>query len=281
MGYLARISYLVRTQITRLLRNAHATYVDLRLFAAGKADPRLPPMRLRFVGSGDFVEIGCEMLAVLVTYGNLPRHARILEIGCGVGRVALPLTTYLGADATYDGFDVVRKAVAWCRKRITNEHPNFRFHHVTVRNTLYRFTGTSAATFRFPFPDHSFDFVFAVSLFTHLTLQEVKNYLLESHRVLSSDGHFLATFFLLNSGSNRLLPSNDRDFRFPFIDGPMRFASDKNRAVATAIDEGVLRGLIQDAGFGIERVVHGKWAGNASSLTFQDVVVCRKRPHTP
>src|SRR6058998_2088843 len=122
-----------------------AAHIDLRLWLTGKADPELPPLRMRFVGMGDFRAIGEEMLNLLVHYGGLRRTDRVLDIGSGIGRVAIPLTRYLEPSATYDGFDIVKSGVDWCRGHITPRHPNFRFHLVGVRSSEYRSRGTDAS----------------------------------------------------------------------------------------------------------------------------------------
>src|SRR5512132_200266 len=101
-----------------------AAHIDFRLWLTGKGDPELPPLRMRFVGMGDFRAIGEELLNLLVHYGSLRRTDRVLDIGCGIGRVAIPLTRYLEPTATYDGFDVVKRGIDWCRSHITPKHPN-------------------------------------------------------------------------------------------------------------------------------------------------------------
>src|SRR5688572_11865166 len=103
------------------------------MLAAGKADRGLPPLRLRFVGDGDFCSVGEQLASLVLEHGDVRPGSRLLDIGCGVGRVALPLARLLPDDVTYEGFDVVRGAVRWCRSRITPNHPSFRFRHVSVR----------------------------------------------------------------------------------------------------------------------------------------------------
>lgn len=260
--------------IERLFRYFAAAYVDLRILAAGKADPDLPPLRLRFVGDGDFRSVGEQLAALVLEHGGLRATSRLLDIGCGVGRVALPLARHLPAGVAYEGFDVVRGAVRWCRRRITRNRPNFRFRHVSVRSTEYSTFGVPAADFRFPFSDENFDCAFAFSVFTHLTLPEMRRYLRESRRVLAPGGRLIATFFLLNEESTALLPSQPSLYRFPIDAGSIRLATSANPGLAVAVDEDALRSEIDAAGFGRHSVLRGQWSGHANATTFQDLVVC-------
>ena len=253
-----------------------AAHLDLRLWLTGKSDPELPPLRLRFVGMGDFRAIGEEMLDLLVRYGGLRKTDRVLDVGSGIGRVAIPLTRYLQPPATYDGFDVVRGGVRWCRRHITPRHPNFRFHLVDVRSTEYRDRGADASRFRFPFDDASFDFVIATSLFTHLLFGETRQYLRESHRVLAPGGRLFATFFLLDDFARAALPSREPRFRFPYADGVLRYHDAGNPAAGVAIEESAALDLIREAGFDAYEIRHGHWCGRPGAVSFQDVVVCTK-----
>jgi ubiquinone/menaquinone biosynthesis C-methylase UbiE len=264
----------LRRRVRHVLDWLAAAHIDLRLWLTGKADPELPPLRLRFVGIGDFRAVGDELKDLLVRFGLKPGD-RVLDIGSGVGRVAIPLTRYLDA-GTYDGFDVVRRGVAWCRRNITGQHPNFHFHHVRVRNSEYRESGASASAFRFPFDDAAFDFAFATSLFTHLILAETRQYLNESARVLAPGGQLFATFFLLNDHSRGVLPWLDEHYRFPVDRHPVRLADAENPAAGVAIDEAVLLDLVREAGFSSYEIHYGQWAERPGGVTFQDLVLCRR-----
>ena len=255
-----------------------AGHLDFRLWLTGKTDRELPPLRLRFVGMGDFRAIGEEMLDLLVHYGGLRRSDRVLDMGSGIGRVAIPLTRYLEPPATYDGFDIVPGAVRWCRRHITPRHPNFRFHLVDVRSTEYRDRGGDASRFRFPFDDASFDFVMATSLFTHLLLDETRQYLREAHRVLAPGGRLFATFFLLDDFAKAKLPSREPRFRFGHADGVLRYHDASNPAAGVAIDEAAALASIGEAGFASHQIHYGHWCERPGGVSFQDVVVCTKAP---
>jgi len=265
------------TQIRHRLRRARqwvrAATEDARQALAGTRDPELPPVRLRFVGAGDFRSVGEEMLQLLIGTGGLKPSDRVLDVGSGIGRVAIPLTHYLDATATYDGFDIVRRGVEWCRREITPRHPHFRFHLAAVRNPEYNPRGVPAAEYRFPFEDASFDLAFATSLYTHLELDELRRYIAETHRVLAPGGTFFATFFLLNDVS---LTNMGTTYDFPIGDALVRRMKGASAASGVAFDEALVVDTLRTAGFADVRVHHGQWSGRPNGLTFQDLVTARR-----
>ena len=246
------------------LRALRDVLADVLLLVTGKRDPELPPMRLRFVGAGDFRAVGEEMVKLLTTMGGLQPGDRVLDIGCGVGRVALPLTRVL--TSTYDGFDVVKGAVRWCRRRITLRHPHFRFQHANLYNAFYNRRGVDAAHYRFPYDDASFDFAFATSVFTHLDVDSTRNYLNEAHRVLRPGGRLLATFFVLGAGH---VPGFAFEHRF---DG-YALADPKTPEEAIAFDADLLRTLAPESKWRVVRFERGAWTGRPDAPTFQDTAV--------
>jgi Methylase involved in ubiquinone/menaquinone biosynthesis len=78
-----------------------------------------PPPENVFVGDGDYRAIGAEFLGHFVRLGGLKPSDRVLDIGCGIGRMAVPLTQYLDSDAVYEGIDPVGEGIAWCTKTIS------------------------------------------------------------------------------------------------------------------------------------------------------------------
>jgi len=113
----------------------------------------------------DFAATGDEFLGHFTRLGGLEPGHRVLDIGCGIGRMARPLTRFLAPDAggRYDGFDVNPEGIAWCRDHYGSEtHPAFSFVVADLFNARYTPTGTRPrATFSFPYADGSFDFTLA------------------------------------------------------------------------------------------------------------------------
>src|SRR5689334_6338182 len=76
----------------------------------------------------------------LVTNFGLTRQSHILDIGCGVGRLAIGLISQLGGVAYYRGIDVNRTYIRWCETHIARRYPGFQFIHIDVRNLRYNDT---------------------------------------------------------------------------------------------------------------------------------------------
>ncbi|HYO74863.1 MAG TPA: class I SAM-dependent methyltransferase [Thermoanaerobaculia bacterium] len=257
-----------RDDLRDLRRYLMAAYIDLRLAVTGKADRELPPLRLRDVGGGDFRQVGDDLVKVLAEHG-LKSTDRVLDIGCGVGRVAIPLTRYLSG-GSYEGFDVVKSWVRWCRRHITSRHPSFRFTHASIYNSHYNRRGTPVETFRFPYPDQSFDFAFATSLFTHLSPAGAKNYLREAGRVLRPGGTLCATFFLTGTETFTAL-----DFKVVRDEHRLLDGDDPDAAVAFTeawLDEQLSRNVWQEPS-----MIAGSWRAGERAVMFQDLVVVKKR----
>ncbi|OYZ67215.1 MAG: hypothetical protein B7Y12_22035, partial [Rhizobiales bacterium 24-66-13] len=162
-----------------------------------------PPAGSIYVGDGDFLAIGAEFLRHFVTLGGLRRSHRVLDVGCGIGRMAVPLTQFLHPErGSYEGFDPVLEGVMWCTTTITPAYPRFRFQRLDVAHALYNPQGVvSGAELVLPFANRSFDFALMVSVATHLPPDELAIYLREIARVLAPGGKLFLTAFIVDSGA--------------------------------------------------------------------------------
>jgi SAM-dependent methyltransferase len=261
----------------RALRRLY--YVPLDAFhVARRGHNLMPPPSLMFVGDGDFRRTGEEFKGHFITLGGLKPEDRVLDVGCGVGRMALPLLTYLTRDGEYHGFDIVASGIDWCRRTITPKFPNFHFQFTDVFNQGYNAGGkVRASEFRFPYSDSSFDFAFATSVFTHLLKPDAENYLAEIARVLRTGGRCLVTLFILNDESRKLTREGAGSLAFLHDLGDA-WTTDKSLPEnAVAYDEGVVRSLYAGVGMSIENPIHGgSWCGRSPALSYQDIIVASK-----
>jgi ubiquinone/menaquinone biosynthesis C-methylase UbiE len=247
-----------------------------RLF--NRRNPLMPPRGKIFYSVGDFRKSGERFSRLLIESGGLRPDDRLLEVGCGIGRMAVPLTRYLGEEGHYEGIDIVPEAIEWCEKAITLRYPNFRFRLADVHNKQYNPTGTlEASEYRFPYEDASFDFVFLASVFTHMLPEGVNNYLSEIARVLRGGGRCLITFFLLNRDSFALMESGASKLNFKHDRGAYRVRERATPEVGVAYPEGTIRTLYERYGLEIEEPIrYGSWSGRKGCLDYQDIVVASK-----
>ena len=247
----------------------------MRDTVSGRRDRLVPPRRLDFVGHSDFVETGDEFAEHFRELATLRPDERVLDVGCGIGRMARPLTKYLSPEGSYDGFDVNREGIAWCRERY-RRFANFRFAVADLFNRRYNPEGSQSATeFRFPYDDASFDFVICTSVLTHLLEGEADHYLGEIARVLAPEGRALLTFFLLDPESRAAIA--DESAGLPFLDAEETVAvvSEDVPEEAVAYDRAWLDGALGRHGL-VARGVHpGTWRGG-EGRSFQDLVIAAR-----
>ncbi len=237
----------------------------------GRRDQLTPPRRLRgFVGDSDFQETGEELVGRLHQLAGLTASDRVLDVGCGIGRIARVLVPELRPPGSYDGFDVVAEAIAWCQERYRETAVPFRFAHADIQNTVYNPSGTgSASRYRFPYADASFDLVVATSVFTHLLGDAADRYLAEVARVLVSGGRLFATWLLLAPGRSVGVPLHEA--------GAARVFDPAAPEAAAAYDEGWVRERLTTHGLALREPIHwGTWAGGAG-ISYQDLIVADAR----
>ena len=125
------------------------------------------------VGGGPY-EIFGQMEAEIVQAAGLGNGMRIVDLGCGSGRLASAL--HRGMDVSYVGIDIVQALLDYARSKA----PKYQF-------LLHR--GLSI-----PQEANSADMVSAFSLFTHLLQAESYLYLEEAARVLKPGGKVVFSF---------------------------------------------------------------------------------------
>lgn len=105
---------------------------------------------------------------------RLPRNARVLDFGCGSGRV-LSMLRYLLEDGRFHGTDIDVEAISWCQQHLS------------------RAATFSANAERPPMAqvDEYFDLVYSVSVFTHLPERMHFQWLDELRRITRKGGYLL------------------------------------------------------------------------------------------
>jgi SAM-dependent methyltransferase len=214
----------------------------------------MPPRRIRGDISPlwlDYHKTGQDQVDFLRELCGLQHDSHVLDIGCGVGRLAVPLTTALSRRGRYNGFDVMPYMIDWCDRNIAAFHPNFTFTHADVQTSIGHDSGIDAADYVFPYEDNTFDLAYAGSLFTHLTTDGATNYLNQVTRVLKPGGVFVATWNMFNSDTEALVPGRSLRQVWPYEHGEYRLKDEVHPESNVAFDEVWLRPQYTKAGLRI------------------------------
>jgi SAM-dependent methyltransferase len=228
------------------------------------------PERLAVLTGGGgalFDAVANDQLSILQRLTPIEPYHNVLEIGCGIGKVAIPLAKMLAPNARYYGVDVIRDSIEWCQSNIAPRYPNFEFIHVDAESAMYNPKGTSQPTdTRLEIPDNSIDRVLLYSVFTHLFEPDIRNYLSEFRRLLKPTGAILATWFVLDDAALaavRSKPSPLGSFiRFPYRISMGCYVNDISAPHgAVGYTMSCIGQMAVDAGFLISDIRWGYWCG--------------------
>ena len=160
---------------------------------------------------------------------------------------------------------------------ISNKFSNFKFTHVDVTNNIYNEGNQTADSFKFPFDDNTFDFIYLNSVFTHMRTDDVKNYLSEISRVLKSGGKCLITYFLLNDISKELINNDKSIIKFKYFIDDFMTNDKENPEEAIAFQEDFILSLYDLNNLEVQSPIHyGSWCSRSEYLSFQDIIVATK-----
>ncbi|MEN8125900.1 MAG: class I SAM-dependent methyltransferase [Bacteroidota bacterium] len=109
------------------------------------------------------------------------KEKRILDWGCGPGRIIRHLPKVIGNSCEYYGTDYNKKSIDWCSKYI----PNIHFNNNPLQAKL-------------PYEDNFVDIIYGISIFTHLSKKLHYDWYKELFRVLKPQG----IMFLTTQGEN-------------------------------------------------------------------------------
>ena len=133
----------------------------------------------------------------LVEHCGLTKNSHLLDIGCGPGRLPIGILNRMGAILKYRGVDVSEPSIRWCQRYIAQQYPSYQFSHINVHNARYNPNGKPISeNVTLPFDDQEFDIIYLLSVFTHMTKEDVIEYLKECERMLSPSGKIFLTAYL-------------------------------------------------------------------------------------
>ncbi|MEA5511025.1 class I SAM-dependent methyltransferase [Crocosphaera sp. UHCC 0190] len=224
-----------------------------------------------------------EWSLLLRIYGQIQSDSHVLEIGCGLGRIAFPLRYILSSDGSYDGFDICGNKIQFLHQNFTPVYPHFRFQLADIANTFYNPSGKIApSSYSFPYTENSFDIIFASSVFTHTLPDVTENYFKESARVLKPNGRCLFSFFLLDYYKPQqprplgfARPVFNFDHSYQDYGTDFAIADVSNPETMTAYRLNMIETFAQKAGLILEQEpIQGLWSGTPKNwVGSQDLLI--------
>jgi len=109
------------------------------------------------------------------------KDKRILDWGCGPGRIIRHLPKVIGSGCEYFGTDYNKNSIDWCSKYLTD----IQFNKNSLKAQL-------------PYEDNYMDIIYGISIFTHLSEQLHYDWYNELYRILKPNG----IMFLTTQGDN-------------------------------------------------------------------------------
>jgi SAM-dependent methyltransferase len=213
-----------------------------------------PPYSLRsFVGGAQrFDEVGRWFLEEFQNLGLFGPSARVLDIGCGCGRLAYTLATdetLRELRISYVGMDIDQASIRWCQRHITPLNPLFGFYRADCYNPSYNPRGSiAAAHYRFPHDDSSFQVILLTSVLTHVIEEEMRHYLQEAFRLLVPGGVAYASFFLYENAAEAAAGIERHGIAFPFSKAHCALNREDYPTNAVAYEEAFVRSVAEKTG---------------------------------
>lgn len=232
-------------------------------------------------GPDTFLPISSMHQAALRKWIDLRPSDRVLEVGCGIGRDAIPLTEFI-TSGSYVGVDVIAPSIAWLAGNIGDQFDNFRFAHLDISDDLHNPNGTlQTLDVALPAEDSSVDKIFLFSVFTHMFRTEIVHYLKEFERILAPGGMVYATAFIVDDAilaKARETNLTPWQLRFEHEIEPGVLINDPaSKRGAVAFHNDLFDKMMQQSGLRVVRYLNGAWSGFHEQVDDgQDVVLLQK-----
>lgn len=229
-----------------------------------------------FQSQAQFMESAVASFRALLSYTSLNPRSRVLDFGCGQGRLALPLSVFLDPEhGAYRGIDVDSDCITRNREAF-RAHPHMSFRHINLFSERYNPNGGGWGRLRFAGVGKRYDLAFLFSVFSHVLPEDCDLLLRQLYQRLRPGGEVLTTWYLLNEPTLEAIDQGltRRSFAVPYHGA--RIDSEKVPEAAVAYDADDVIRRFEASGFTDVVVRYGAWRGTLDSWIWQDFITARR-----
>jgi FkbM family methyltransferase len=140
-----------------------------------------------------YLDSGVEQINFLKEYHLISRNSKILDFGCGQGRLLNSLKYSKTKFSKYTGLDTSEDSIKWCQKYLAKSN-GIEFIHLPAENA--RYNPNVKGLKHLPFENNEFDLIFLNSVFSHMLTDHITFYLSEFYKVLKNGGSLYLTAFI-------------------------------------------------------------------------------------
>lgn len=246
---------------------------------------RATPMN-DWVGGSDPEMVGQASSAIVTRLLPLPGTAKILDFGCGIGRVLASLRKQGVVSQPIVGMDIMPPVVDFCNAHLKPNMPGLNFELINDKNDHYdqfieQNSGKSQDVLTLEYKNY-FNVGYAFSVFTHVTKQDFGSLLKFVSSMMVPGGRFLFTCFELNEFSRYMIRHGQSMFpltnKEEWEGGQILVGDGRDPLAFIAFDRSLVEQMVWDAGMAITKVEYGCWMGGSIGASLQDVMICTKLP---
>ncbi len=225
-----------------------------------------------------YFDLGKEQSEKIIQWLSIKPGHKILDVGCGCGRIAIHFLNYLDKQGKYVGIDNNKELLTYCIENISAAKSNFEFRFLDVYNGAYAQDGKLKSNeAAFPSENESVDIVIMCSLFTHMYLDDIDSYLKEVFRVLKKGGLFLSSLNLYNEFTHNQILMNKAHLDMKYnITGDSYSLDIEVPERGFAHQEEKVKELYWKNGFFIKEIKYGIWSTKELTGEFHDYIIAQK-----